>query len=52
MLRRMKLWVYLTVLCGGTLLQFGGCGGWSPWGSSVLSWGNIIGAILREELLS
>jgi hypothetical protein len=45
MFRRLKMWTYLAVLLGGSLLG-GGCG----WGGGGLPW--ILVAILQEDIFS
>ncbi len=50
MLKRLRLWTYLTVAAGASLYQFGCSGGWWPYNTDVDSWPRIITAILREDI--
>jgi len=51
MLKRLKVWTYLTVAVGASMFGWLGCnGGWWPYGADYGSWPNIITAILREDI--
>jgi hypothetical protein len=56
MLKRLRMWTFLTVATGATLFQFGfgGCfgGNWWPYNTQVDSWSRILTAIIREDLFS
>jgi hypothetical protein len=50
MLKRLRLWTYLTVAVGASLFQFGCNWGSSLYNTDVDSWPRIITAILREDI--
>lgn len=55
MLKRLRVWSYLTLAAGASLFAWGCSGGGSglwPWNTSVDSLPRIIAAILREDLFS
>lgn len=50
MIRRVKWWIYLAILFGGSLFGSGclGFDGWGGWGGNA----SILWAVLREDLFS
>ena len=48
MLKRLKMWTYLTVLTGVSMLSLG-CDGWG-WDLGLDSWPRILAAYLREDI--
>lgn len=50
MLKRLRLWTYLTLATGASLYHIGCSGGWMPYNGDLESWPRIITAILREDI--